>query len=114
VACGTNALLPPITASGAQLGDNIAYDNAWTGTLPTACVSNPPAAPRYLPFSGSSTKTLRFDNATSGGYVYLTLVPYSCQDVSGAPTTYQVRYTRVGGKGQVYSDYMLNLHAPIH
>src|SRR5580700_9125675 len=83
VACGSGAYLPAISVSMPGASDNTAYESAWTSTVPSACVSNPPAAPKSVPFTDNTTKSL---NDSAAG-VYLTLYSYMCQ--GGGPTTPQ-------------------------
>jgi hypothetical protein len=88
--------------------EQIPFENRWNGTIPTACVSSPPAPPTTATFTLDQVKSL---NIASG--IWLTLYSYMCQ--AGGPTTpqYALRYTRVAGKGYVYADYMLAKHAPL-
>jgi hypothetical protein len=109
VACGTGTYLPAIVGTVTGESPNFAYESTWTATVPRACVSTPPAAPTYAPFTDNQTKSLYIPNAQ----VYLTLYTYMCQ--GGGPTTpqYAVRYTRDGNTTQVYADYMLSAQAPL-
>jgi hypothetical protein len=106
IACGTGAL-SAIIGTLKQATDNVAYENAWSGVIPTACVSSPPDGPTSEPFSVNVTKSL---TVTSGSpYTYLTLYTYKCQGGSVTAPQYAVRYTRADAAGgQVYADYMLN------
>ena len=107
--CGSNAPAPDVTASATGVSDQGSDENPWTGTVESPCVSNPPGPPTSVDFVGANTKSFLISRTSAGpwdGWIYLTLFAETCQ--SGAPTQYQVRYTRIASGGAIYSDYMLS------
>jgi hypothetical protein len=107
VACGTGALEPAIIATQAGAQENAAFVDPWNGTLPTACVSNPPAPPTPEKLTVLAAKSL------NPGNDYLTLYTFQCQGAGPTTPQYAIRYTRIGGSAAVYSDYMLYRKAPL-
>jgi hypothetical protein len=107
VACGSGAATGSIVTSVNGASDGIAFAPPWGTTVASPCVSQPPSPGVLRSLPPVTTQSLGTTDAT----VWLQLYTYTCAG-SAAPH-YKVRYTRTDGRQHLFTDYMLDYHAPL-